>query len=64
MTEVELSIPFAQAIQQARQVLGPYHYYLHNQVGSGSWSIQNRQGRVYLQVQDPQMATFFILNSP
>jgi hypothetical protein len=33
-------------------------------VGSGSWSIQNRQGRVYLQVQDPQMATFFILNSP
>ena len=61
MTEIELRIPFGQAIARARQMLGPYLYYLHNQVGARDWAVQHRQGRVYLRIQDPQMAVYFRL---
>jgi hypothetical protein len=42
-------------------MLGPYLYYLHNQVGARDWAVQHRQGRVYLRIQDPQMAVYFRL---
>lgn len=61
MTEIELRIPFGQAIARSRQMLGPSLYYLHNQVGARDWAVQHRQGRVYLRVQDPQMAVYFRL---
>jgi hypothetical protein len=61
VTEIELKIPFGQAITRARRMLGPSLYYLHNQVGSQDWAVQQRQGRVYLRVQDPQIAVYFRL---
>jgi len=63
MTTVELSITFPQAVRLAEETLGTRAYYLHNQVGSAEWSVKNIQGRTFLRVQDPQMATFFLLKS-
>ena len=63
MTTVELPISFLRAVRLAEETLGTRAYYLHNQVGSAEWSVKNIQGRTVLQVQDPQMATFFLLKS-
>jgi len=61
MTKIKLDMPFGQAIIQARRILGSELYYLHNQVGSHDWIVNQEQGRVYLQVKDPKIATFFLL---
>lgn len=61
MTEIELKIPFGEAINQARQHLGPILYYLHNQAGSHDWVVRLKEGRTFLQVRDPRMAVFFRL---
>jgi hypothetical protein len=61
MTMVELPITFPRAVRLAEETLGARAYYLHNQVGSAEWSVKNIQGRTFLRVQDPRMATFFLL---
>jgi len=64
MTEVELDIPFYRACQLAEEIFSSKSlYYLHSQAGSRDWVIRQKEGRTFLQVQDPQMATFFLLQT-
>jgi hypothetical protein len=61
VTQVELSIPFHKAWRAAENLWGNKAYYLHNRVGTSTWSVRHIHGRVFLQVSDPRMATFFLL---
>jgi hypothetical protein len=64
MTEVELDIPFYRACELAEEIFGTKSlYYLHSQAGSRDWVVRQRQGRVFLLARDPQMMTFFLLQS-
>jgi hypothetical protein len=64
MTEVELQIPFGQACELAEEIFGTKSlYYLHSQAGSRDWVVRQREGRVFLRIRDPRMATFFLLQT-
>ena len=65
MTEIEIDCGFRWLADQCEKHIGPRKFELPNRVGGEGWDVRpgdpSNKGRSYVRIDDPTMATFFML---
>ena len=65
MIEIKIDCGFQWLAEQCEKHIGPRKFYLHNRIGGEGWDVRpsGHTGRPcsYVRIDDPKIATFFML---